>query len=460
MSLISAESALNKLKDKIYSDAHFAELIKGSGISFVFKILGIVCGYIFTFLVTRTLGAKAWGIFTLSFTVLQIISVVGRLGLDTALLRFVAENLAQKKWELIRKIYFKALKLVIPFSLTLSLILYLLSPFIAKYVFHKEYLTNSFRIASIGIAPFVLLFLHRECIRGLKKIREYALLNSLILPLLASLVLLPLSFLFEKKYHIPIVAYIISILIASAFSFSLWMRNINFQHLPQLSSKSTEISYKYLLSVSIPMLLSSSMFLVMQWTDTIMLGMFSTEKNVGVYNVALKLASLTSLPLIAINTIAAPKFAEFWGKKDFQGLKRVVQQSTKLIFWSSFPILLSFLLFPSQILNIFGSEFKAGATALTILTFGQFVNAISGSVGYILQMTGNQKIFQNIILVATTINIVLNVILIPKFGIRGAAFASMVSCIYWNIAGSFYIMRKYQITTIYIPSFFHFKRSK
>ncbi len=134
-----------------------------------------------------------------------------------------------------------------------------------------------------------------------------------------------------------------------------------------------------------------------------MLGMFRTEKEVGIYNVALKLAALTSITLFAINTIAAPKFAEFWGRRDIKGLGRVAQQSTKLIFWTSFPILLSFWLFPSYILNVFGSEFKAGSTALIILTFGQFINAISGSVGYILQMTGKQKVFQNIILTATII---------------------------------------------------------
>ncbi len=189
----------------------------------------------------------------------------------------------------------------------------------------------------------------------------------------------------------------------------------------------------------------------MQWTDTIMLGMFRTEKEVGIYNVALKLAALTSITLFAINTIAAPKFAEFWGRRDIKGLGRVAQQSTKLIFWTSFPILLSFWLFPSYILSVFGSEFKAGVIALMILTFGQFVNAISGSVGYILQMTEKQKIFQNIILIATVINIILNAILIPKFGINGAAFASMVSLVFWNLTSVFYIINKYKINTTCFP---------
>ncbi|OAG27033.1 hypothetical protein [Thermodesulfatator autotrophicus] len=76
-----------KFQAKLNSDAHFAELVKGSGTALTLRIVGIGAGYLFTLLVTRTLGAKAWEIFALSFTVLQITSVIGRLGMDTALLR-------------------------------------------------------------------------------------------------------------------------------------------------------------------------------------------------------------------------------------------------------------------------------------------------------------------------------------------------------------------------------------
>ena len=89
--------------------------------------------------------------------------------------------------------------------------------------------------------------------------------------------------------------------------------------------------------------------------------------------------------------------------------------------------------------------------ALILLAFGQFVNSISGSVGYILQMTGKHKVFQNIILAATIINIVLNAVLIPVYGISGAAFASMVSLMFWNLTSVVYIRTNLNIMTLYIP---------
>ena len=88
---------LTKFQEKFKSDKHFAELIKGSGIAFILRIVGMIAEYVFTLLVTRTLGAESWGILALCLVVLQIASVVGRLGMDTALLRFTAEYTAKEE---------------------------------------------------------------------------------------------------------------------------------------------------------------------------------------------------------------------------------------------------------------------------------------------------------------------------------------------------------------------------
>lgn len=83
------------LIDKL-KDTHLKELLKGSSIAFIFRITGMLTGYMFTLLITRNFGAGVMGTFALSFTVLTVFSVLGRIGLDTALLRFVAEYLSQE----------------------------------------------------------------------------------------------------------------------------------------------------------------------------------------------------------------------------------------------------------------------------------------------------------------------------------------------------------------------------
>jgi O-antigen/teichoic acid export membrane protein len=427
-------------------DAHLGELLRGSSVAFTIRAAGIGAAYVFTLLVTRNFGAAAMGIFALCLTVLQISSVVGRLGTDTALLRFVAEYSTQNRKALIKETYIKAMKIVVPFSFFLSVLLFFLSPHIAKYVFHKEHLALYFRIASIAVLPMVTVFINSESLRGLKKIKEYIFLQNMAAYLFAA-ILLAGSLLFWRTMAVPLLTYIFALFLVAGIGFALWIKHAESSE----ASHKDKIRARDILGVSLPMLLASSLMLVMQWTDTVMLGIFKSEADVGVYNVALKVAALTSITLFAVNGIAAPKFAEFYGRGDMEGLGTVVRQSTKLIFWTSFPILVATFLFPAFILGIFGAEFRAGVYALLILAFGQFINSISGSVGYILQMTGKHKVFQNIILAATVINIVLNAILIPRYGINGAALASLVSMGIWNLFSVLYIKINFNFSTIYLP---------
>ncbi len=390
------------------------------------------------------------GLFALFLTILQIFTVLGRLGFDTSFVRFVAEYSSHSRWDLIKEIYIKALRLLIPFNIFLSGALYFFAPWIAKNIFKKEYLTEYFQLAAFGIFPMVLLLINSGSFRGLKKIKKFLFFSN-ISTFLFAVFLLAIFLWFKKENHFPLFSYNLSLVIGAILSTIVWLKNSKMR---SLVSQNT-IKIKKILKISLSMLLSSSLYIIMLWADTIMLGIFRSEEEVGVYNVAVKIATIMSITLFAINSIAAPKFSELFFKSDMKGLEKIVHLSTKLIFWSSFPILLVIFLFPSFILGIFGEKFTLGVYALLILTAGQFVNAISGSVGYFLQMTGKQNVFQNILLGATVLNITLNYILIPKYGINGAALASMISMCFWNISSGLYIRAHFKILTFYIP----FKKS-
>jgi len=425
---------LNTLIAKIQKDIHFFELIKESITFFVFKTLGMAVTYGFTLLVTRFLGASAWGSFVLCLTVFQIATVIGRLGLDTALLKFIAQFNAQGKRVTAKNIYLKSLSLVIPFSLFLSVILYFLAPVLSEKVFKKVYLVSYIKLMSFGLVPFILLTINSECLRAFKKIKEYVTFQRL-LPFLIALIFLGFCFYLNiKNLKVVVYAYLIGIIITSVLSVILLVSLFPSGGIQEKENiNKDKISLRYILSVSFPMLMSSSLGMVMAWTDTIMLGMWRTEKEVGIYNVVVKLSMIISFILTSINSIAAPKFAEFWGRGNIEGLKRIAKQSSALMFWSSLPLFLLFFLFPSYILKIFGKEFVLGSHALMILAVGQFINALCGSVGWVLQMTKYQKFHQNVVLLTTILNIILNYLLIPLYGITGAAIASAASMIFWNI---------------------------
>ena len=105
----------------------------------------------------------------------------------------------------------------------------------------------------------------------------------------------------------------------------------------------------------------------MSWTDKLMLGNMTTPEDVGIYHTAFKLSMFAAVALMSINSIASPKFAEMFAKNDMEGLKKVVHQSTKMIFWTSVPLIAIFFIFPELFLGWFGKEFKVGVTAFIFL---------------------------------------------------------------------------------------------
>ncbi len=442
-------TSIQKYLSSKTQNSHVEELFKGSFIAFSYRIVGGILGYVFILLITRNLGADAMGVYALSLTLINVFALFGKLGFNGAMLRFVAEYTVQGRKDLVKEAYLKTLKVVIPASISLSFTLFILSPYISEYIFKKPDISYYLKISSLAILPMVLMLVNAECLRGLKKIKEYSFLMNISLNLFASTIIFILLMFFKNNVS-PLISYIASLFIVTFISHMLWQKNARLKY----TQKSDSISMRSMFDVAIPMLLSGSLITVMGWTDTLLLGIFKTTNDIGVYNVAARIAAVTTITLVAINSIAAPKFAEFYGKNDISNLELIAKKSTKLIFWTSFPIILAIFLFPSFILSLFGVEFKTGKMALIFLAFGQFINSISGSVGIILQMTGLQKLHQNIMLITTAINVILNIILIPRFGINGAAFATSFSLCFWNLTMVYYIYKRFKFLILYIPKIF------
>lgn len=440
-----------KLSAKINKDLHFKELLNGGSISFLFRLIGLVIGYIFTLFVSRNYGADVLGILSLSLMVITIASVVGKFGIDTVLVRFIAQYASQGKWSAAKDLYIKSLMIVLPVSLLLSVGTYFMSSYLAEDIFDKPHLSLYFQAASVAIVPVVWLTLNREVLRGMKLMGLYAFFNNIAVPLMSLMLLIGFFYFLPMQLGMPLYTYILSNIFISIVVIILVYFIFKQKVSSHVGVEEKAISNRQLVSIAFPMFLTGSMGLIMGSADIVMLGMYTTEADVGIYAVALKMAMITSIVLVAVNSIAGPKFAELWGKNDLQGLEKVARQSTKLIFYASLPALVLILIFPASILGIFGDEFIVGTIALVVLTFGQFINAISGPVGQFMNMTGHQKVLQYAAIMAAAINIILNYLLIPKYGITGAAIATAIAGAFWNIVCVLYLKLKHNILILYIP---------
>lgn len=389
------------------------------------------------------------GIYALAITIAGIFSLVGQLGLQTSTVRFIAQYAGQKNWGTVDLLYHKILRLIFPSTILSALLLYFTSHYIANNIFNKPELVVPFKIISLSL-PFGGFFnLNTSALRGLKRIRD-SFIFQLIVPVTSFFILIFLTYLIIKNYLTPIYTQLVVGIISALLSWIFWRKAIknkgkvnNMQY----------VSYREIIKVSLPMMITTGMLFVLGWTDTFMLGMFKTNADVGIYRVAMRIALFSSFTLGAVNSIAAPKLSELYWSSENERLRRVIKNASKMIFWSSLPIFALTVIFSTQILFLFGSEFVSGKSTLIILSFGQFMNAYFGSVGVLLDMTGNQNYFRNAMIISAFINIILNYILIPLYGIFGAALATAISTVTWNLIASFSVLKIFGFWVGYVPEF-------
>ena len=160
------------------------------------------------------------------------------------------------------------------------------------------------------------------------------------------------------------------------------------------------------------------------------------DEQVAYYSIALKLMTILSMIIISVNTTAATKIAEFYSTNNIIGLHKTLKNTSRLIFLLTFPTAIIICLFSNSILNVFGEGYKVASTVLIILMCGQAFCSLFGSASIYLNMTGRQKTFQYILIVAVIINFILNRLLIPKYGMVGGAISFVLSSCFWNLLTS------------------------
>lgn len=178
---------------------------------------------------------------------------------------------------------------------------------------------------------------------------------------------------------------------------------------------------------SLTVLLVGFSHLLLRRTDRMMLGALGVAENVGIYNAAVVMSTQAALFLRSFNAIFSPMISNLHNKDSHRELSQLLKTTTKWIFALTLPIFLTFVLFSKDIMGIFGPEFRTGWAVLITLGMGQLVNASAGAVGYMLTMTGRQKLELANSLTLGILNIGLNFLFIRNFGIVGAAIATGLS---------------------------------
>jgi O-antigen/teichoic acid export membrane protein len=441
----------NFFQRKIYtlvSNQNFSEILIGSAWALGARVIAMVLTLGFSVIVARIYGAEVVGTVAVINSFLMLATMFTVLGTPTSILRLIPEHLSKYSPTSAFKVYRKTQYMVIGISVITATLFFLSANLLAEKVFSKPHLSIYFAIASVFIVFSSMMELNTQAVRGLRLIKLFALMQ--FLPQTLNLFFLIAAGLVWPVSAVPVYAVLFGFAVTGiigwfivVFAFKKRMRTIDKVH---------SMHGCTILSISLPMLMTATMAFIIAQTGVLMLGVFRTETEVGYYVIAVKLATLSTFILQAVNSMAGPKFSELFHMDNFEELFYVAKKSAKLIFYTTTPLLVILLIFGKQILiAIFGNEFVAAYPALVFLAIGQFVYSITGASGLFMDMTGNQNVLRNIAIISALLNIGMSLILIPIYGLIGAAFAAMSSIVFYNIATVTYIKLKFGQTTGYFP---------
>lgn len=196
------------------------------------------------------------------------------------------------------------------------------------------------------------------------------------------------------------------------------------------------------------MFVPSFMHYIIQWGTLIIISFLATESEVGVYSAAHRVSFLVNFILIVLNSVTAPHFASYYKAGKIEELEALAVKSTKFMMILGFPTFLFLFFFATEIFSFIGEDFNKSGEILAILIFGQLINLSTGSVAFLLNMTGQQRHMRNIMLVSASITVISCIVLTNMFGIIGAAISTAIGLILQNLLASWKVNKILNIKSI------------
>ena len=395
----------------------------------IIRSFGVLLLFGFTLFITNFYSAENVGRYDFVRSTLMVLGGISLMGTNQSIIYYSGLLNARKSIESIRSIYSEMLKIIFTLSLIILgfFMIFFNEPIIYDIFKNRE--SYSLILKTIlTLVFFAVTMLNIDTIRALKKTILSEMYRSIFryLPVFIFAIIL----LKTNNEELLVEVYLLGFLLLSLFS-SIRVYML-FKKIDKPNDKSESFTITEIFKTSSPMALSAIAYFIMQSVDIIILSIYEGFDQIAYYSVSVKLAMLTTLALMSVNIVIAPRIAEIYENQKMQKLQLLIKHSTRIIFLISICVLSVLFFFSEEILGLFGQGYVIANNALLFLLAAQFFNAISGPGAIYLNMTGRQKTLNKILVSALIINISLNFYLIPIQGINGAAIATLVSLIIWN----------------------------
>lgn len=411
MSAADADSAVHK---------DLQGIAGGTGLSLLGRVANGGLSFLYGIVVARLLDIQSVGVLMLALAVIRIAEFVGRMGLELGTLHYVAILAGKADIAAVRGTVRNALRMVVMFGLALAGILAACATPMSA-LFGMPDLAGVIQILSVSLVPTSLTMILLAALLGLKQFGYNTICERIVLPA-ANLVICGALLLAGFGILGASVAYVAAALLTLPLAARYFARSA-----PQASGVGAPIAAFELLRFSAPLVLVIILTQLLFWTDILMLGLLREASEVGIYSAAVRTAFAANMIVAAANQIFAPTISHLYHQGDLPHLQALFKTVSKWMFLATLPVVMILLLLSEEILRLFGPTFAAGKTALMILALTQLVDASTGASTFMLTMSGRLKLMVFNTGAAFVLNVALNALLVPRYGMEGAAAATFLA---------------------------------
>ncbi|RWO32665.1 MAG: lipopolysaccharide biosynthesis protein [Mesorhizobium sp.] len=439
---LRAKPLLGRIDAVLFTADERGEASRMSLIAFSIRIVSAVIAFVSQVLMARWMGSFEYGIFVLVWVTMVIVGNLACLGFHTSIIRFIPEYRERNMLAELRGIVLTSRLFVMVTSTAIAglgaLGVWLLSPFIENYY----------------VVPFILglicmpMIAMSDLLQGLARANSWALFALAPTYLVRPVLILALMVLMLLVGFAPDARTAIFASIAATYATTLGqLIGITARIGKKIPAGPRKLHFAQWFLVSLPIFLVEGFFFLLTNADVLMVGAYMNPNDVAVYFATVKTLALVHFVYFAVKAGVAQRYAQFTHGEP-EKLAAFARETVSWTFWPSLLMALLVLVLGEPMLSLFGPEFVAGYPLLFLLVFGVVARAAVGPCESLLTMSGNQNICAAVYAMTLALNIGLNLVLIPLFGLWGAAMATAFAMIFEAGALSFTVWRRLGIVMV------------
>jgi O-antigen/teichoic acid export membrane protein len=404
-------------------------IVTGSGVILAGTFIGMLLDIITKKVLTSHLAPADFGTYSLALTVISITGAFATLGLNEGVPRYIAFFRGKHEEQKVHELIISAM--------IMGLIAGLLSILVSPSLFHalagngfdaQGKVLSVVKILIFAVPFTILLNLTVAIYRGFDRTSVNMYFYNIIRPV--SLLGFATIAVFIKA---SLKGVVFADLLSMIFTFSIM--SVYFIKRPPVKHKAKQgrkIQFsdttRQLIRYSFPLLITATLLNIMSWIDTIMLGYFKSAEIVGIYNAVYPLVGFLSLVVSSVGFVYVPITSRLWGQNETAPLGSIYAVMTKWCFLLTFPLFALIFVYPEYfITKLYGAQYVSGATSLRILALGFITNSYFGFNYHTLLASGDSDFLMKCSVASAGINVALNFMLIPEYGMIGAAVGTAVS---------------------------------